>query len=311
VTNTTSDEGLLIHQAKRVVPVIPAPDQPLRLIVDSDAANEIDDQYAITLAIADPQRFKIEGFVAAQFISKPEQRAGTIERSYQIIQKLLELTGTTAQYPLKRGSPPMESKDRPSKSEGVDLIIAAAHRGSPDNPLWVVGIGASTDLASAMLQDPAIIPNVRYLFHARSPQTWPERSTQFNVKGDVFAAQVLLESGVPLVWFDAGAEITAPMEETEQKLAPLGAIGKYLHEYRLKNPMFQSPKKGFFDLGDIAWLIDSTLATSDIVPAPTMDDRMYFDQNKTHGDMMRVHNLNREKTWELFYQKLTAFLAAK
>ncbi len=202
----------------------------------------------------------------------------------------------------------MESKDRPSKSEGVDLIIAAAHRGSPDNPLWVVGIGASTDLASAILLDPAIIPNVRYVFHARSPKTWPERSVQFNVKGDVFAAQVLLESAVPLVWFDTGTEITASMEETEQKLAPLGAIGKYLHEYRFNHPGFQSPKKGFFDLGDIAWLIDPTLATSEIVPAPTMDDRMYFDQKNTHGDMVRVHDINPAKTWELFYRKLTAFL---
>lgn len=56
-----------IEPQDRQVPVIPLESQPLRVIIDSGAKNEIDDQGAIALAILSPERLAIEGFVAAHF----------------------------------------------------------------------------------------------------------------------------------------------------------------------------------------------------------------------------------------------------
>ena len=53
----------------RKVPRIPPKGERIRLLVDSDAKNEIDDQWAIALAILSPERFDIEGFVGATFLS--------------------------------------------------------------------------------------------------------------------------------------------------------------------------------------------------------------------------------------------------
>ncbi|HEX3358762.1 MAG TPA: hypothetical protein VHS31_17430, partial [Tepidisphaeraceae bacterium] len=41
---------------KRAVPVIPPPEKKLRVIIDTDTGNEIDDIWAIALAIRSPQR---------------------------------------------------------------------------------------------------------------------------------------------------------------------------------------------------------------------------------------------------------------
>ena len=59
---------LKANAADRRVPVIPPKDQKLRVIIDADAHNEIDDVWAIALALLSPERFQIEGFVAAKFL---------------------------------------------------------------------------------------------------------------------------------------------------------------------------------------------------------------------------------------------------
>ena len=51
----------------RKVPQIPPKGQRIRVIIDTDAKNEIDDIWAIALVLLSPERFQIEGFVAANF----------------------------------------------------------------------------------------------------------------------------------------------------------------------------------------------------------------------------------------------------
>jgi hypothetical protein len=46
-----------------VAPWPPAPG-PLRVIIDTDAAAEVDDQYALALALGSPERLRIEGLIA-------------------------------------------------------------------------------------------------------------------------------------------------------------------------------------------------------------------------------------------------------
>jgi inosine-uridine nucleoside N-ribohydrolase len=276
----------------------------MRLLVDTDAANEIDDLYAVALALASPDRFRIEGFVATHFAAS----AGpdSTERSYALLLEELELAGMAERFAVRRGGHPMCYHATPSESEGVDLIIERARSGSAEDPLWVVCLGAATNLASALILAPDIAPRVRYVFHARSEMTWPERSVQFNVRGDINAARHLLSSDVPLVWFDTGTHVCAPMETTSQRLAPSGRLGRFLHDFRLRDEHFQRPDKGFFDLADIAWLVDPSLATADVVPAPTMDFAMFFDHSATHGHMLRVRDIAAERTWELFFRRMAA-----
>ena len=283
----------------RIVPELPSCDKKIKLIIDSDAANEIDDLYAIVMALAYPERFDIMGFVATHFA----QRAGrdSIDQSYALITELLEKSGMQGRYSVFRGSEPMRYPNTPTDGEGVDFIVKTARSCTPDAPLWVVGIGAATNMASALLKAPDIAPTVRYVFHGRSEATWPERTEQFNVYGDIIAAKVLLESDVPLVWFDTGTNLCASYETTKERLAPKGGLGKYLHDFRDRHPYFALPDKGFFDMGDFTFLLDPDSCESEIIDAPELTRFMYFEHTKKYGKMLRVYSVDFERTWALFY----------
>jgi len=292
---------------ERLVPIIPPVGQQMRIIIDTDAANEIDDLYAIALALASNDRFKIEGFVATHFAAHSFAGPDSIDESYDVINTLLEKAGLKGQIPVVCGGHPMQYFTVPSESEGCDFIIQQAKLASPQEPLWVLALGAATNLASAILKDPSIIPNVRYIFHARSEDTWPERSTQFNIRGDVLAVMAILESNVPLVWFDTGTHITASFEETERRIATTGALGEYIHNYRKNNDWYMQPWKGFFDLGDVAWLIQPDICTAEVEKVMSMDQTMHFTRDKDLGNMLRITDIDRDSTWDILEERLKKF----
>lgn len=289
----------------RKIPKIPPKSQRIRLLIDSDAKNEIDDQWAIALAILSPERFDIEGFVGANF---DNQRGGPdgVEKSVREIELILEKAGMAGKWPVKYGSHPMQYRYVPSESEGVDFIIEKAMAGSPDDPLWVVGLGAATDMASAFLKEPKILDKVIVFWHFRT--RWPEYCHNFNVFGDILAARLLFHSPLCFVLFDTGTHLTCPMEESEQFVRPYGELGKYLHEYRHTSPGFMSPKKGFFDMGDIAALVDPEIAGWEETECPELgwgrDGFLDYRFKGTLGSTMRCYDIDRDRAFSLLYAKL-------
>ena len=83
-------------------------------------------------------------------------------------------------------------------------------------------------------------------------------------------------------------------------------MGRFLHQYRDKRPHFASPQKGFFDMGDIAWLIDPTLCTMATVPAPQLRRHLEFDHGNTCGSMLRVTDIDAPRAWDVFFSRLQA-----
>jgi len=108
--------------SKWPVPGKPPTDRTIRIIIDSDAKNEVDDQWSIALALLSTDRFEIECFVAANF---DNSRGGPqiIDKSYDEIIFLLEKAGLKGKYPVYKGSAPMQYKYAPSLSEGIEFII--------------------------------------------------------------------------------------------------------------------------------------------------------------------------------------------
>jgi len=288
----------------RVVPVIPPSGSRLRLLIDSDAKNEIDDQYAIALAITSPERFAIEGFVGANF-DNARGGPGGVAKSVSEIELVLDKAGLAGRWPVLPGSDPMRYQFEPSPSAGVDYLIERAMAGTPDDPLWVVGLGAATDMASAFLREPAIIDRVVVFWHFRT--RWPEKCYNFNVFGDVRAARVLFHSPLPFVLFDTGTYLTLPMAESERDLRPLGALGAYLHDYRTTSPGFMSPRKGFYDLGDIAALVDPSLACWEVTECPSVDWDLDYDFTQPRGSILRCYHVDRDRTFALLVDHMRRF----
>ncbi|MHC4628946.1 MAG: hypothetical protein ACYTDV_18355, partial [Planctomycetota bacterium] len=93
---------------RRKIPKIPPKGERIRVIFDTDTKNEIDDVWAIALAILSPERFKIEGFIAANFDnSRPETGPDSIEASFKEIHTILDKANLAGKWPVLRGSHPM------------------------------------------------------------------------------------------------------------------------------------------------------------------------------------------------------------
>ena len=61
-----------------------------RAVLDTDAFNEIDDQFAIAYALKSPERISLEAIYAAPFLNgKSESPEDGMEKSYDEIRKLL------------------------------------------------------------------------------------------------------------------------------------------------------------------------------------------------------------------------------
>lgn len=287
---------------KRRVPTIPSREQKLRVIIDADAHNEIDDVWAIALALLSPERLHIEGFVAANY-DNDNEGAGprSIATSAATIHTLLEKSGRAGTIPVKLGSPPMRYQFEPSPSEGVDFIVQHAMASSPEDPLWIIGLGAATDIASAYLTEPRIAERVVVFWHGRTE--WPQKATNFNVHGDVRAARVLFHSDLSFVLFDTGSRLFCPMSESE-KWVQTSALGRYLHEFRFKGGWYQSPTKGFYDLGDIAALVDPSLGTWEVVSCPEVGWDLAYRFRDTKGRILRCADIHRDGTFALLTRKL-------
>lgn len=270
------------------------------LIIDTDAANEIDDLYAIALALVAQERFLIHGFVATHFAAAGGRES--TQKSYDVLMELLKVA--SVRLPVEKGGDPFIYPGEPSPSLGSDFIIETALQADPENPLFILGIGAASNIVSAILREPRIKDRIVVMFHGRSEDTWPHSTRQYNIIGDVIAAQHLLDSGVSLIWFNTGTSLCASMKETENRLLPLGEIGRFLHEYRFRDPIFQSGDKGFFDLGDIAWLLEPDLCTFRSHDVPRLTRWLGFEYEKSNRQMLLVESIQPEATWDLFFRRL-------
>ena len=94
------------------------------------------------------------------------------------------------------------------------------------------------------------------------------------------------------------------MSVTEEQLLPLGGLPAFLHEFRLQKPYFQRDDKGFFDLGDIAWMIQPDVCQSEVVDVPHMDWKMAFSHKGDLGRMLRVSDISAPPVWSLFFERM-------
>lgn len=272
----------------------------VRMIIDADVANEVDDQYAIALALGFPEKVKIEGFVAAHY--GDAGGAEGIDKSMEELERVLAKAGQAGRYPIKRGAHPYQYQDLTPSSEGVDFIIEKARASTAQDPLWLLVLGPATDAAAALRKDPSIADKMIVFWHGRTQ--WPLRAWNFNAYNDIRAVRFLFELPCRFVLFDTGTYLRIPMEETARRYAPLGPLGEYLHEIRKRKPAYMTPQKGFFDLGDVAALIDPSTVRWERVQAPHVDQGLNYDMSRTYGEIVRIYHVENEPTFQLLEEAL-------
>ena len=163
------------------------PQAKQRVIVNTDAKNEADDQYAIVQAILTPS-FDLHGIIPAHFGTR--KSATSMQDSHDETMLLLRLMGLEGEVRVEDGAAHViPDESTPADSPGARLIIEEAMK-DDDRPLHVAFYGPLTDMASALLLEPKIEDrNVRVVWIGGG--TWPNGGREFNLSNDIHAANVV------------------------------------------------------------------------------------------------------------------------
>ncbi len=222
----------------------------IRLAIDTDAKNEVDDQFAIAWALKSRERFNVEAIYAAPFFHEcfhrfhpdremvdtgNEMNGSSVspedgmEQSFQEIIRVLEIMKEPTEGRVFRGSRHyLTDKDRPVESEAaLDLIHRAMQS---EEPLYVAAIGTPTNIASALLLEPRLVQKIVVIWLGGHELSYGH-GIEFNLIQDVKASQVLFDSGVPLIWVpcnNVAAMLQVSDVELREKLLGRSAVGTYL-----------------------------------------------------------------------------------
>ncbi len=221
-----------------------------RVIVNTDAKNEADDQFAIVHAIL-TQSFDLRGIIAAHFGRQPGRSDQPMQESYDEILLLLKLMNLTGKIRVEKGANDrMADEKTPARSPGADFIIEEAMKDDP-RKLNVLFYGPLTEMATALLIEPGIEDRVHCIWIGGSDRQ-PHYGMEFNLRNDIHSANVVMKSKMQVtqVPYEVYTNCNVSYAELEEKCYPHGELGKYLLQQLIDYNATKTGMMEYRSLGD-------------------------------------------------------------
>jgi purine nucleosidase len=273
----------------------------IRMVLDTDTYNEIDDQFALVYALLSPERLDVEAIYAAPFHnSRSSDPADGMEKSYAEILRLLDLLNAPSEGFVFRGSTGfLPDLGHPYRSEAtLDLIERAMTTG--DDPLVVVAIGAVTNIEHLV-----VVWLGGHAYH------WPN-TREFNLKQDILAARLVFDCGVPLVHIPCQgvtSHLATTTPEIERRVQGQGAIGDYLAEiFEAYHEDHHARSKVLWDIATIAYLIHPDWVPTDLVHSPIVTDQLTWSFDRSRHLIRSARFVYRDEILGDLFTKLAGKL---
>ena len=289
--------------------LIKIPDEKkIRVIIDTDAACEADDPFAIAQALMSPKLI-VKGILAEHF-----RETDSTQRSYDEIQTVLD--AMEIDVPVFMGqNGPLEADS--SVSPAAQFIIDEA-TGAGTGPLYILCQGAITNVAMALRTCPQLKEKIIIVWigtHGIQNIGKPVPFREFNAGNDVTAANEVLQSGAK-IWLipsDVYTTINVSLAELKMKVEPYGKIGHHLYhnmiDYNLSDRAGWTQGESW-SLGDspaIAVAINPGCGKFVEAPAPFVNEET-GSESRADSPVIRVYtSVDSRFILEDFFAKLKLF----
>ena len=289
--------------------LIKIPDEKkIRVIIDTDAACEADDPFAIAQALMSP-KLSVKGILAEHF-----RATDSTQRSYDEIRTVLD--AMEIDVPVFMGqNGPLEANS--SVSPAAQFIIDEA-TGAGTGPLYILCQGAITNVAMALRTCPRIKEKIIIVWigtHGIQNIGKPVPFREFNAGNDVTAANEVLQSGAK-IWLipsDVYTTINVSLAELKMKVEPYGKIGHHLYhnmiDYNLSDRAGWTQGESW-SLGDspaIAVAINPGCGKFVEAPAPFVNEET-GSESRADSPVIRVYtSVDSRFILEDFFAKLKLF----
>jgi purine nucleosidase len=307
-----------------VIPQVMSAQTPAltRVLLDSDANNELDDQHAIAYLLFSGDAFDVEGITVNR-----TRGGGDVELQAQEAERIVTLAGLRRVFPVIRGANGSFAEIAPHIREkrfdghaAVDAIIEQA-KASTSQPLVLLPVGKLTNVALALLKDPSIASKVRIVWLGSN---YPEPG-EYNQENDEGALQYVLDADVPfeiaLVSYGTpmGTDrVRVTREEIRQRMPGKGprlrapvtgrhggkfatfgdySVNLFDHIELSGNP----PSRALYDMAAVAIVKNPAWAKPRKIPAPKLVDSKWVERPDNKRMITLWEHFDRDAIMNDFY----------
>lgn len=302
-------------QNYEIIKLLEKPKGKVKAILDTDTYNEIDDQYALAYMLKCPEKFQVMAIHAAPFSNdKADNPKLGMLRSYDEIKNILSLMGRQDLFHIvyKGSETYLKDEETPVISPAAENLVRLAHEMPDGESLYVIAIGAITNVASALLMDPSIKDKIVVVWLGGNGYHMND-NREFNLGQDIAAGRVVFGCGVPVVQLPCAGvvdKLTISQPEIEYWLKGKNPLCDYLSDITIKEAKRYSNiptwTRVIWDVAAIAWFLDDDFMQDrlEYSPIPTYDHKLAFSKDR---HMIRyVYNINRDKIINDLISRLTA-----
>lgn len=274
-----------------------------KIILDTDMANQVDDQFALVYLLKSLNNIELKAITIAPFSKLKTIEEGT-ELSYNTTLKILELMDKN-EYKDKVFKGATEYLKNDNKSNlAVNKIIEVCLK---NDETTIIAIGALTNLALAIKQEPKIIDRIKIIWLGGNDLSFNENmGTNFK---DIDAVKVVFESGVDLTVIpckNVASNLITTIYELKHGMEE-NVVNNFLIEQLIKcNKDIQNigTSKILWDLSAIAFIINENWFTCKLISCPKILNDSSYEIIESNREITFVNTLNRDRIFEDFFRKV-------
>ena len=296
---------------------IKVPEGKIDVVLDTDTYNEVDDQFALCYMLSYPEKLNVKAIYAAPFLNtRSASPEDGMEKSYDEIMRLLTFTGKEGlkSVVFKGSRKYLDDEKTPVESDAARDLVKRAKAYSPEAPLYVVAIGAITNVASALLIAPEIAENIVIVWLGGHATHWVN-TREFNMYQDVAAARVVMGSASPFVQLPCMGVVDKymlPLCEIELYLKGKNPVGTYLAE-TVHNAVRhvdegKAPSRVIWDVTAVAWLLNEggRFMQCKTIPCPVPEYDNTYSYPEGTKPITYVYHIDRDTLAGDMYRRIAS-----
>ncbi len=305
---------------------IKATPKKTKVIFDTDANNELDDQFAIAYMLFNGDVFDVKGITVNATRNDPD-----VQGHYNEAERIMQLCNLKGATPLLKGAEgnfkEISENFDPTHydgQDGVDFILEETKKDS----VIVVAVGKLTNIALALKKDPGFAERTKIVWLGSN---YPEPG-EYNQDNDTIAMNYVLNSKIPFEMVTvrygkpSGTDAVAVTKtEVDQKMAGLGpkatepiigrhggtfetfgdyAVNLFEHIFDHMGTSEVTPSRPLFDMVALAILKNEDWGETKNIPAPVLIDNTWMERPDNRRNIRLWENFNREEILADFYDTM-------
>lgn len=300
----------------------------IKVIFDTDANNELDDQFAIAYMLFNGAVFDVKGITV-----NATRNDTNVQGHYDEAERIMQLCNLKGVVPLLKGAEgnfkEITEDFNPAAYDGQDGVDFILNETLKDSTI-IVAVGKLTNIALALKKDPSFAERTKIIWLGSN---YPEPG-EYNQDNDTIAMNYVLNSKIPFEMVTvrygkpSGTDAVAVTQsEINEKLPGLGpkatepiigrhggtfdtfgdyGINLFEHIFDHMGTSEITPSRPLFDMVALAIIKNPEWGETKRIPCPILINNKWVERVENDRTILLWENFDRQSVLDDFYNTLQA-----